>query len=80
MSQKGTSPAYKIGFMAKEISASEATIEKASLDATKLAAQKDLKNFDAYIQKNGLRVVVQELLRQHEKGVYSKTVEHQEAR
>ncbi len=57
MSQKGTSPAYKIGFMAKEISASEATIEKASLDATKLAAQKDLKNFDSYIQKNGLRKI-----------------------
>lgn len=54
MSQKGASPAYKIGFMAKEILASDATVEKASLEATKLAAQKDIKNFDAYIQKNGL--------------------------
>jgi peptidyl-prolyl cis-trans isomerase D len=57
MSQKGASPAYKIGFMAKEILASDATVEKASLEATKLAAQKDVKNFDAYIQKNGLRKI-----------------------
>jgi len=57
MGQKGSSPAYKIAFLAKEILASEATIEKASLEATKLAAQKDPKNFDAYIQKNGLRKI-----------------------
>lgn len=54
---KGATPAYQIGFLAKEILASEATIEKASLEATKLAAQKDPKNFDAYIQKNGLRKI-----------------------
>lgn len=57
MKQKGSSPAYKIAFMAKEILASEATIEKASLDATKLSAQKDEKNFEAYLAKNGLRKV-----------------------
>jgi len=54
---KGATPAYEIGFMAKEILASEATIEKASLEATKLAAQKDPKNFESYIQKNGLKKV-----------------------
>ena len=57
MNQKSLSPAYKIAFMAKEILASEATIEKASLEATKLAAQKDSKSFEAYIQKNGLSKV-----------------------
>lgn len=54
---KGASPAYEIAFMAKEILASESTIEKASLEATKLAAQKDPKDFEAYIQKNGLKKV-----------------------
>lgn len=57
MSQKGASPAYKIAYMAKEILASEATINKASLDATKLSAEKDPKNFEAYLQKNGLKKV-----------------------
>lgn len=57
MGQKGSSPAYKIAFLGKEILASEATVEKASLEATKLAAQKDTKSFDAYIQKNGLRKI-----------------------
>lgn len=57
ISQKGSAPAYKIAFLGKEILASEATIERASLEATKLAAQKDPKSFDAYIQKNGLRKI-----------------------
>ncbi|MBK7434236.1 MAG: peptidylprolyl isomerase [Chitinophagaceae bacterium] len=59
LSQKGSSPAYKIAFMGKEILASEATINKASLDATKLSAEKDPKKFDAYLQKNGLRKITE---------------------
>jgi peptidyl-prolyl cis-trans isomerase D len=54
LNQKGLAPTYKIGFMAKEILASEETVNKASLDATKLSAEKNQKNFDAYIKKNGL--------------------------
>ncbi len=54
MSQKGSAPTYKVGFMAKEILASEETINKASLEATKLSAEKNEKNFDAYTKKNGL--------------------------
>jgi len=54
LNQKGSSPAYKIAFMGKEIMASEATINKASLDATKLSAEKDNKKLDAYLQKNNL--------------------------
>lgn len=57
MKQKGQSPAYKIGFMAKEILASEETINKASLAATKLSAEKEAKNLDAYIKKNGIQKV-----------------------
>lgn len=57
LNQKGLAPTYKIGFMAKEILASEETVNKASLDATKLSAEKTQKNFDAYIKKNGLSKV-----------------------
>ncbi|MEP7255695.1 MAG: SurA N-terminal domain-containing protein [Ferruginibacter sp.] len=56
-SEKGSQPTYKIGFMAKEILASEETINKASLEATKLSAEKDTKNFDAYLKKNGLQKI-----------------------
>ncbi len=57
LSQKGQSPAYKIGFMAKEIFASEETINKASMEATKLSAEKDAKSLDAYLKKNGIQKV-----------------------
>lgn len=57
LSQKGSSPVYKIAFMAKEISPSEATINNSNLSATKLSSQKDAKEFDAYIAKNGLQKV-----------------------
>jgi peptidyl-prolyl cis-trans isomerase D len=57
MKQKGQSNAYKIGFMAKEILASEETINKASLEATKLSAEKEAKKFDSYIKKNGIQKV-----------------------
>ena len=53
--QKGNSPYYKIAYMAKEILASDATVTKASNDATKLSAQKDPQKFDAYIKANGLK-------------------------
>ena len=55
--EKGSVPVYKIAFMAKEILASEETINKASLEATKLSAEKDTKNFNAYLQKNGLQKI-----------------------
>jgi peptidyl-prolyl cis-trans isomerase D len=55
LSQKGASPAYKIGFLAKEIFASPETIDKASNDAIKLSAEKDAKKLDAYLQKSGLQ-------------------------
>lgn len=57
LGQKGASPAYKIGFMAKEIFATEETINKASNDAVKLSSIKDPKKFEEYIQKNGLQKI-----------------------
>ena len=41
--------------MAKEILPSDATIQNASLNATKLSAQKNAKELEAYIVKNGLQ-------------------------
>ena len=55
MNQKGSSPAYKIAFLAKEILPSDATIQNANLNATKLSAQKNAKELEAYIVKNGLQ-------------------------
>jgi peptidyl-prolyl cis-trans isomerase D len=54
LGQKGSSPAYKIGFLAKEIFASEETINNASNNAVRLSAEKDAKKLEAYLQKNGL--------------------------
>lgn len=56
-SQKGSSPAYKIGFLAKEIFSSEETINKASNEAIKLSAIKDPKQLQEYLDKNGLQKV-----------------------
>jgi peptidyl-prolyl cis-trans isomerase D len=57
MSQKGSSPAYKIAFMAKEILPSDVTINTANNNATKLSAQKGGKDLDAYVAKNGLQKI-----------------------
>ncbi len=57
LGQKGASPAYKIGFLAKEIFPSEETINNASNNAVKLSAEKDAKKLEAYLQKNGLQKI-----------------------
>ena len=57
LSQKGSSPAYKIGFLAKEIYPSEETINNASNKAVELSAEKDAKKLEVYLQKNGLQKV-----------------------
>jgi len=56
-SQKGSSPAYKIAYLAKEILASGETINAASNESLKAAAIKDVKKLDEYIQKNGLKKI-----------------------
>lgn len=55
--EKALNPGYQVAFLAKEIFADEATINKASNDAVKLAAIKDPKKFDEYVQKNGLQKI-----------------------
>lgn len=67
LNQKGQSPAYKIGFMAKEIFASEETINKASNEAIKLSAEKDLKKIDKYINEKGLaKITVPNLIKEND--------------
>jgi peptidyl-prolyl cis-trans isomerase D len=55
MGTKGNSPVYKVAFMAKEIMASDATVQTASLNATKLSAQKTPKDLEVYLAKNGIQ-------------------------
>jgi peptidyl-prolyl cis-trans isomerase D len=56
MNQKNFEPAYKIAYMAKEIVASEETINTASSKANKLSGEaKDIKSYDAYVVKNNLQ-------------------------
>jgi len=55
-SQKDFKPAYKVAFVGKEIFASDATINKASLDATRASAEKDSKKLADYAAKNGLKI------------------------
>ena len=50
-------PAYKVAYLVKEIAASKATIDNANLNATKLSGQKNAKEFESYIAKNGLQKV-----------------------
>ena len=54
ISQKDFKTAYKIAYVAKEIIASDVTVNKASLDATKASAIKTKEELEKYIAKNGL--------------------------
>ncbi len=54
VSQKDFKQAYKIAYLAKEISASDVTINKASLNATTASAEKNRESLEKYIAKNGL--------------------------
>lgn len=70
LSQKGASPAYKIGFLAKEIFASEETINNASNEAIKLSAEKDAKKMEAYIQKKGLtKITVPNIIKENDASI-----------
>jgi len=54
ISQKNFNTAYKIAYVGKEISASDVTINKSSLEATKASAIKSKEELEKYIAKNGL--------------------------
>ena len=58
LEKKNPSPAYKIAYLAKEVVASEETINTASVNASKLSAEaRNAKTLDAYIAKNGLQKI-----------------------
>ncbi|MGH2646138.1 MAG: peptidylprolyl isomerase, partial [Ginsengibacter sp.] len=58
LDKKNFGPAYKIAYMAKEITPSDETINNANAAATKLSGQaRDKKAFDKYVAKNGLKEV-----------------------
>ncbi|MBS1742378.1 MAG: peptidylprolyl isomerase [Bacteroidetes bacterium] len=67
LSQKDFKPAYKMAYMAKEISSSEATINKASLEATRAASQKTAAELAKYVSKNGLQLTqVPQLIKEND--------------
>lgn len=55
--QSNFSPAYKIAYVAKEIIPGEATINNASLEATKASAAKNSEALAKYAAAKGLRIV-----------------------
>ena len=58
LEKKNLQPAYKIAYMAKEISPSDETINLANAAATKLSGQaRDRQSFDKYISQNGLNKI-----------------------
>lgn len=54
--QKDFKPAYKVAFLAKEITPSDATINSASLEATKASAEKNAEGLKKYAAKQGLKM------------------------
>ena len=54
ISQKGLQSVYKIAYQGKEISASDVTINKSSLEATKASALKTKESLEKFIAKNGM--------------------------
>jgi peptidyl-prolyl cis-trans isomerase D len=52
--QKNFNTAYKIAYVAKEISSSDVTINKSSLEATKTSSFKTKEELEKYAAKNGL--------------------------
>lgn len=56
ISQKNFEPAYKVAYVAKQILATDETINAASSKATKISGEaRDAKSFEAYITKNGIQ-------------------------
>ena len=56
--QKNFEPAYKVAYIAKQILASDETVNAASTKATKLSGEaRDAKSFESYVTKNGVQKV-----------------------
>ncbi|MEN9962950.1 MAG: hypothetical protein RL582_45 [Bacteroidota bacterium] len=54
ISQKDVKTAYKIAYVGREIAASEATINKSSLEAIKASSEKDKASLEKFVSVNGL--------------------------
>ena len=57
MGTKGSSAKYKIAFVAKEIIASQQTIDNANNEATTVSSQKDATKLDIYLKTKGLNKI-----------------------
>jgi peptidyl-prolyl cis-trans isomerase D len=63
-------PAYQVGYLSKEIFASEETINNASNNAVRLSAEKDLKKAEEYIKKNGLsKITVPTIIKENDASI-----------
>jgi peptidyl-prolyl cis-trans isomerase D len=52
--EKKNNPGYKVAFLAREIETGENSLNIATQDAIKLSSTKKSKDFEAYLQKNGI--------------------------
>jgi peptidyl-prolyl cis-trans isomerase D len=68
LSQKNFEPAYKVAYLAKQILATDETVNSASSKATKLSGEaRDAKSLETYITKNGIQKVdVPNLIKQND--------------
>lgn len=67
VSQKDFKTAYKIAYFGKEIAASDVTVNKASLEATKASAVKSKAELEKYISKAGLSLTtVPDLIKEND--------------
>ena len=58
ISQKNFETAYKIAYMSKQILATDETVNKASMNATKLSGEnRNIQSFEAYVAKNGIQKI-----------------------
>lgn len=58
MNQKNFEPAFKVAYLAKQILASDETINTASMKATKLSGEaRDVKSLETYVTKNGIQKI-----------------------
>ncbi|MEJ7586931.1 MAG: SurA N-terminal domain-containing protein [Ferruginibacter sp.] len=68
LSQKNFEPAYKVAYLAKQIVASDETINNASSKAVKLSGEaRDAKAFDTYLSKHGIqRIDVPDVIKKND--------------
>ena len=58
LKQTAKGPAYKIAYLAKPILATDETVNRASMNATKLSGEnRDIQSFEAYVAKNGIQKI-----------------------